>query len=115
MHHLKEEGRIPYSCPKCGLIPSPMLYQPDTTYYKSNHSCYLMMDGRLVVPVVKMKPIPCCDGYYVAPYHPTVKEYIEEVRPYFAFFVSCTPWVESWIRDEASQANIKKYSEKLSA
>lgn len=101
MHNIDPKD---YACPICGTIPSPMLYEIGTTYHRLNHSCYLIKDGKLAIPFVKMKPIQCCEGYYVAPYHSNSKEYLEVIRPYFPFFAPIVPWVESILRDELEKS-----------
>jgi len=89
-----------YACPHCGQLPWPERYKHNTTSYVSysaRNVCYKMQDGRLVIPIEKMKPIQCCEGYYVAPYHSTPEEYLHAVKPYLGFFAPVTRWVQKFI------------------
>ena len=101
------EAKI-YSCPICGTIPLPNLYERELPYNKQNNSCYLVKDGKLALPFVKMKPIPCCGGWYAAPYHPNSREYLESIRPYLLFFAPIVPWVNSFIKKELEETNEDK-------
>ncbi len=89
-----------YTCPTCGKLPPPGLYEKKISYQDPNNSCYLVKDGKLALPFVKMKPIPCCGGWYPAPYHSNSKEYLEAIRPYLLFFAPTTTWVRSLLSQE---------------
>jgi hypothetical protein len=91
-----------YACPHCGELPRPESYKHNTVSYVSysaRNVCYKMQDGRLAIPIQKMKPLQCCEGYYVAPYHFTPEEYLDAVKPYFGFFAPTTTWIKESIKN----------------
>lgn len=94
MEDLKIEAR-PYACPHCGALPHPNCYN---NVYRQKAVCYRMKGGVLEFPLVKGKPIACCEGYFIAPYHTSEKEYLEAIDPYLAFFAPTTNWIQYFIK-----------------
>jgi hypothetical protein len=94
MEDLRNRAR-PYACPHCGALPHPNCY--DNTY-RQKVICYRMKGGSLEFPLIKGKPIACCEGYFVAPYHSSEREYLEAIDPYLAFFAPTTNWIQNLLK-----------------
>mgnify|MGYP001562751847 CR=1 FL=1 len=86
----------PYCCPKCDGLASPLDYE-----YSSDQpiASYLLDGDRLVIPIVKYRPISCCGKWFNAPYHKSGPEYYEAIRDKMAFFAPTTDWVKDLFRD----------------
>lgn len=99
-----------YSCPVCNNLASPLAYDKKNPNYVGSYRainyCYKMEGDTIAFPVQMMSPIQCCEGYYVAPYHPTSKDYIEAIRPYFGFFAPIVPWIRNLIDDELNAVKL---------
>ena len=96
-----------YACPHCGQLPWPEQYRMENhVAYSTRNVCYKMEGDRLAVPIQKMKPLQCCEGLYIAPYHSTPEEYINAVKPYLGFFAPTTRWIQLFIETGKIESEI---------
>lgn len=86
----------PYCCPKCDRLVSLNDYE----YHDSQPIASYLLDGdRLVLPIVKFRPVMCCGKWFNAPYHESGVEYYEVIRDKLAFYAPITEWIQDLFRD----------------
>lgn len=83
-----------HCCPKCDKLPAPDRYEYQTDRPMAS---YLLDGDRLVIPIVKYRPISCCGKWYNAPFYDSGAKYFEAIRDVLLFYAPNSDWIRDFI------------------
>lgn len=96
MQMVKNKKKDEYSCPHCGVLPEPRIYNFQKYHNVEKRFAYKFEGGRLKLPLEKKAIFKCCEGDHLVPFHSSEEEYLNAIQDLLAFHLG-EAWVDKYI------------------